>query len=82
MSVEKLEAAKKLEAKSGGWRAQALQLAAVVLAVFVAKGALAEPFYVPSGSMVVMNSIPVRSSRLPMNALTFGNMLCEMLRGG
>ena len=51
MSVEKLEATKKLEAKSGGWRAQALQLAAVVLAVFVAKGALAEPFYVPSGSM-------------------------------
>ena len=39
MSVEKLEAT-----KSGGWRAQALQLAAVVLAVFVAKGALAEPF--------------------------------------
>jgi signal peptidase I len=51
MSVEKLEAAKKLEAKSGGWRAQALQLAAIVLAVFIAKGALAEPFYVPSGSM-------------------------------
>src|SRR5437588_5418049 len=46
MSVEKLEAT-----KSGGWRAQALQLAAIVLAVFVAKGALAEPFYVPSGSM-------------------------------
>ncbi len=46
MSVERLEAT-----KSGGWRAQALQLAAVVLAVFVAKGALAEPFYVPSGSM-------------------------------
>jgi signal peptidase I len=46
MSVEKLEAA-----KSGGWRAQALQLAAIVLAVFIAKGALAEPFYVPSGSM-------------------------------
>ena len=51
MSVEKLEATKKLEAKSGGWRAQALQLAAIVLAVFIAKGALAEPFYVPSGSM-------------------------------
>jgi signal peptidase I len=51
MSVEKLEATKKLEAKSGSWRGQALQLAAVVLAVFVAKGALAEPFYVPSGSM-------------------------------
>jgi signal peptidase I len=28
-----------------------MQLAAIVLAVFVAKGAIAEPFYVPSGSM-------------------------------
>jgi signal peptidase I len=46
MSVEKLVAA-----KSGGWRGQLLQLAAIVLAVFLAKGALAEPFYVPSGSM-------------------------------
>jgi signal peptidase I len=36
---------------TGGWRGQLLQLAAVVLAVFIAKGALAEPFYVPSGSM-------------------------------
>jgi signal peptidase I len=35
----------------GGWRAQAVQLAGIVLAVFLAKGALAEPFYVPSGSM-------------------------------
>jgi signal peptidase I len=51
MSVEKLEATKKLQAKSGSWRGQALQLAAVVLAVFIAKGAFAEPFYVPSGSM-------------------------------
>jgi signal peptidase I len=34
-----------------GWRGQLLQLAAVVLAVFLAKGAFAEPFYVPSGSM-------------------------------
>jgi signal peptidase I len=33
------------------WRGQAVQLAAVLLAVFLAKGALAEPFYVPSGSM-------------------------------
>jgi signal peptidase I len=37
--------------KTTTWRGQALQLAAIVLAVFVAKGALAEPFYVPSGSM-------------------------------
>jgi signal peptidase I len=33
------------------WRAQAVQLAAIVAIVFVAKGALAESFYVPSGSM-------------------------------
>jgi len=38
-------------AKSHGWRGQLLQLAAIVLAVFIAKGAFAEPFYVPSGSM-------------------------------
>jgi signal peptidase I len=37
--------------KASTWRGQALQLAAIVLAVFIAKGALAEPFYVPSGSM-------------------------------
>jgi signal peptidase I len=37
--------------KAQGWRAQAVQLAAVVLVVFIAKGAFAEPFYVPSGSM-------------------------------
>ena len=37
--------------KAHGWRGQVLQLAAVVLAVFLAKGAFAEPFYVPSGSM-------------------------------
>ena len=33
------------------WRGQAVQLAAIVAVVFLAKGALAEPFYVPSGSM-------------------------------
>src|SRR5207237_2049410 len=38
-------------AKPASWRAQAVQLAAIVAAVFIAKGALAEPFYVPSGSM-------------------------------
>lgn len=37
--------------KPVSWRAQAMQLAAIVAVVFVAKGALAEPFYVPSGSM-------------------------------
>ena len=37
--------------KTHGWRGQLLQLAAIVLAVFIAKGAFAEPFYVPSGSM-------------------------------
>jgi len=37
--------------KPVSWRAQAVQLAAIVAIVFVAKGALAEPFYVPSGSM-------------------------------
>ena len=37
--------------KAHGWRGQLLQLAAIVLAVFLAKGAFAEPFYVPSGSM-------------------------------
>jgi signal peptidase I len=37
--------------KVSGWRAQLVQLAGIVLAVFLAKGALAEPFYVPSGSM-------------------------------
>ena len=38
-------------APAGGWRSQLIQLAAIVLIVFVGKGALAEPFYVPSGSM-------------------------------
>jgi signal peptidase I len=33
------------------WRGQFVQLVGIVLVVFLAKGALAEPFYVPSGSM-------------------------------
>jgi signal peptidase I len=37
--------------KATGWRGQAAQLVAIVAIVFVAKGALAEPFYIPSGSM-------------------------------
>ena len=37
--------------KSGYWFTLAMQLTGIVAAVFIAKGALAEPFYVPSGSM-------------------------------
>ncbi|MGA7999357.1 MAG: signal peptidase I [Bradyrhizobium sp.] len=37
--------------KTSTWRGQFVQLTGIVLAVFLAKGALAEPFYVPSGSM-------------------------------
>ena len=53
MSDEKLASDEKQVslAKPLSWRAQAVQLAAIVAVVFVAKGALAEPFYVPSGSM-------------------------------
>src|SRR5260221_5065574 len=49
MTVNNQTAAPK--AKASTWRGQIVQLAAIVLAVFVARGALAEPFYVPSGSM-------------------------------
>ena len=37
--------------KAQYWIGQAVQIAAIVAIVFVAKGALAEPFYVPSASM-------------------------------
>jgi signal peptidase I len=50
MSIERETAAPTTPA-TGGWRSQLLQLAAIVLAVFVAKSALADTFYVPSGSM-------------------------------
>ena len=40
-----------MRARASGWASQGLQLAGIVLAVFIAKGAIAEPFYVPSGSM-------------------------------
>ena len=49
MSVEKVTVTTKR--KSSGWAGQLVQLAGIVAAVFIAKGALAEPFYVPSGSM-------------------------------
>jgi len=51
MSVEKLVNANGGTKSSSNWRGQAMQLVAIVLAVFLAKGAIAEPFYVPSGSM-------------------------------
>ena len=38
-------------ARARGWGAQLLQFSGAVLIVFLAKGAIAEPFYVPSGSM-------------------------------
>ena len=47
MSVERESVAP----KAYGWGAQILQFAAALLIVFLAKGAIAEPFYVPSGSM-------------------------------
>jgi signal peptidase I len=37
--------------KARGWGAQIVQFTAALLLVFLAKGAIAEPFYVPSGSM-------------------------------
>ena len=40
-----------ITAKARGWGAQALQFTAALAIVFLAKGAIAEPFYVPSGSM-------------------------------
>ena len=39
------------KSRASGWAGQIMQLAGIVLAVFLAKGAIAEPFYVPSGSM-------------------------------
>jgi signal peptidase I len=50
MSIDKLSTRAKSK-RSGTWWGQTLQLAGVVAAVFLAKGAIAEPFYVPSGSM-------------------------------
>jgi signal peptidase I len=40
-----------MRSRAGSWLGQIMQLAGIVLAVFIAKGAIAEPFYVPSGSM-------------------------------
>jgi signal peptidase I len=51
MSIDKTSAPAESGAKSSGWLSQIAQLAGVVAVVFIAKGAIAEPFYVPSGSM-------------------------------
>ena len=51
MTSENGDRSENHDRKTCSWRAQAAQLAAIVMVVFVAKGALAEPFYVPSGSM-------------------------------
>ncbi len=56
MSVEKMSdpaESNSTKTKSSGssWRSQAVQLVGIVAAVFIAKCAIAEPFYVPSGSM-------------------------------
>jgi signal peptidase I len=48
MSIQRQSAA---PAATGSWLGQLAQIAAIVTVVFLAKGALAEPFYVPSGSM-------------------------------
>jgi signal peptidase I len=40
-----------ITAKARSWGAPIVQFVAAILIVFVAKGAIAEPFYVPSGSM-------------------------------
>jgi len=40
-----------MRSRASNWLGQIMQLAGIVLAVFIGKGAIAEPFYVPSGSM-------------------------------
>ena len=50
MSLDKMTTSSS-KPKTSTWRGQIVQLAGIVAAVFIAKGALAEPFYVPSGSM-------------------------------
>jgi signal peptidase I len=47
VSIERQSAAP----ATGSWLGQLVQILAIIMVVFIAKGALAEPFYVPSGSM-------------------------------
>ena len=49
-AAQKRSAASKSPAQAGAWRTIA-EFAAIVLVVMAAKAAIAEPFYVPSGSM-------------------------------
>jgi len=51
MSIDKQIEKQSVAAKARGWGAQTVQFMAALLIVFLAKGAIAEPFYVPSGSM-------------------------------
>ena len=51
MSIDKQIEKQSVAAKARGWGAQIVQFMAALLIVFLAKGAIAEPFYVPSGSM-------------------------------
>jgi signal peptidase I len=46
-----VDAQSRLSSTHRWWAAQLTQIMAIVLVIFVAKGALAEPFYVPSSSM-------------------------------
>src|SRR5207244_2432326 len=91
MSDEKVVGEQKEGAigKAASWRAQAVQLAAIVAVVFVAKGALAEPFYVPSGSMeparrktiAATPNGPIASSRRCRTASATRSSRCGTMEG-
>jgi len=51
VSENEAPSGKTSDGKNSTWRGQVAQVAAIVACVFLAKGAIAEPFYVPSGSM-------------------------------
>ena len=51
MSVEQESQKSSMASRASSWGAQILQFTAALAIVFLAKGAIAEPFYVPSGSM-------------------------------
>jgi signal peptidase I len=51
VSVEQESQKSSVASKASSWGAQILQFTAALAIVFLAKGAIAEPFYVPSGSM-------------------------------
>ena len=65
-------------AKARNWGAQALQFTAALAIVFLAKGAIAEPFYVPSGSMEPTLLI---GDHILVNKLIFGLRMPDSLFG-